>query len=295
MSEPIAPPEPGIYPDATFTDYLSWDCASRSSLSHMADWRNYTPEDVRYDMLTWSPDSEAMALGTALHALTLDPDTVADTIAVAPKVDRRTKVGKATWAEFQEASAGKTVVTSEQSETLIAMSEALRACKPAAAILARSRQRELTIVANLDLREMADAMGQAWDGGEDGQLLVKCRLDLYCPTLKLVADLKTTREKTEWGLQRAFDRYGYANQAALYPAAARAAGLEADQFAALCVRNEPPYRAGAFRADEESVRAAERQLLPAMIEMARCYRTEEWPGWSDEVQDISLPDYRLKE
>lgn len=290
-----APPAPGIYPDVDFATYLSWDCASRSTLSHLANWRDYTPQDVRHEMLTGSPGSDAMALGTALHAMTLEPETFVDEVAIAPKVDKRTKQGKADWAEFVEQSDGKTVITKDQGFVMADMHRAILDCPKAVSILNAADAKELTIVANLDLKAMTEELGQVWEGGEDTHLLVKCRLDMHCPRLSLVADLKTTKEKTEWGLQRAFDKLGYSHQAALYPAVARAAGLEADQFAAIFVRNEAPFRAGVFRAEEQSVRAAWGQLLPAMVEMAECYRTEEWPGWGDEVQDISLPDYRPRE
>lgn len=289
-------PAPGIYPDMPFAEYLALDCASRSTLSKLADWRQYTPQDVRYEMLHPTPGSEAMALGTALHAQLLEPGS--DTVAVAPQVDRRTKDGKATWAAFLESSAGKTVITADQGQQLEAMRSAVLAHPKAAAILARAEAKEVTIIANLSLRALHDRLGLSmleWPAAEDDHLLVKARLDILCPSAGLVADLKTTKAKTEWELQKAFNVFGYSHQAALYPEMARAAGYDVEHFAALFVRNCEPYRAGVFRADDLSIAAAWRELLPAMVQMAECYRTEEWPGWEDEIMDISLPDWKMRE
>jgi len=262
----------------------------------MANWREYTPQDVRYAMLTDSPDTDALALGSALHAAVLEPDKPAwDLGPVNPKTGITYGRDAKAWADYTPENPGLPLLTSEQAEKMDPMVEALRAHPKAAAIFLHAEARELTIVVNFDLRAWAERLGEIWTGGEDDHLLIKGRLDLLCPGVGLVADLKTTRSKTEWELQKAFALYGYAHQAALYPELARLAGHESiAHFAAVFVRSEEPYRAGVFRADDTSIRIASQELLPAMIEMARCYRTEEWPGWSDEIQDITLPDWKLR-
>ncbi|MFH1571953.1 MAG: PD-(D/E)XK nuclease-like domain-containing protein [Gemmatimonadota bacterium] len=291
------PPAPGVYPDASFADYLSWDCASRSSLTKMTNWREYTPQDVRYEMEHESPDSDALALGSALHGTMLTPETPGWELGPVNEKTKRT-YGRDTkaWADYAATRPGVALLTSEQAEKLPRMVDALQAHPKAVAIFERTEATELTIVTNLDLRAWADRLGMEWLGGEDDHLLVKARLDLLAPSVGLVADLKTTRSRTEYELQKAFALYGYAHQAALYPEIARQAGYPTvEHFAAVFVRAEPPYRAGVFRAAEDSVRAAEVELLPAMVEMAHYYRTEEWPGWSTEIEDITLPAWKLRE
>lgn len=56
-------------------------------------------------------DSEAMKFGRYIHSLLLGSDEM---FAVVPQCDRRTKEGKAIWAEFCERSDGATIITSGQ-------------------------------------------------------------------------------------------------------------------------------------------------------------------------------------
>ena len=119
MPDLIQPPAPGIYPDVPFRAYLSWDCASRSSLSHMANWREYTPQDVRYAMLTDSPDTDALALGSALHAAVLEPDKPAwDLGPVNPKTGITYGRDAKAWADYTPENPGLPLLTSEQAEKM---------------------------------------------------------------------------------------------------------------------------------------------------------------------------------
>ena len=71
------------------------------------------PEEVA-DELPEEEAKSALNMGTALHAMVFETERFGDLVAVAPKVDRRTKEGKALYAKFVEESQGKTVLTSAE-------------------------------------------------------------------------------------------------------------------------------------------------------------------------------------
>ena len=68
---------------------------------------------------TPKPDTPAMKFGRAVHKRILEPVEFSADYAVAPVCDRRTKEGKAIWAELQES--GKEIISAEDMETIEAM------------------------------------------------------------------------------------------------------------------------------------------------------------------------------
>ena len=61
-----------------------------------------SPQHFHAKMQEPKEPSPAMLFGIAAHKYILEPDTFFDEYAVAPKVDKRTKAGKETWAAFVE-------------------------------------------------------------------------------------------------------------------------------------------------------------------------------------------------
>jgi hypothetical protein len=60
-------------------------------------------------------ESKALRVGTAVHKLALEGlDAYNATHAIAPEVDKRTKEGKAAWAEFATANEGKAILTADE-------------------------------------------------------------------------------------------------------------------------------------------------------------------------------------
>jgi exodeoxyribonuclease VIII len=65
----------------------------------------------------------AMDFGTALHCAVLEPIRFSKEYIAAPKVDRRTKEGKATWAAFEADNADKSVMDADDFLTVQRMRE----------------------------------------------------------------------------------------------------------------------------------------------------------------------------
>ena len=69
----------------------------------------------------------ALEIGRAVHALILERESYAARFAVAPVINRRTKVGKQEWADFQEANAGKTILSAADNLTAMQCAEGMMA------------------------------------------------------------------------------------------------------------------------------------------------------------------------
>ncbi len=101
--------------------YDGWTGINASSLKkfmvspmHYKDW---------VDKKDSEPTSDAFRFGTAFHMAVLEPDRFAKHFIQAPEVDRRTTVGKATWAEFQSKLnfSGDNYLTKSEYDSLASM------------------------------------------------------------------------------------------------------------------------------------------------------------------------------
>jgi exodeoxyribonuclease VIII len=81
-----------------------------------------------------------MRLGTALHTHVLELNRWDEQIAVAPACDRRTKAGKEAFAAFEADAAGKTVITADDAEVVMAMGRSVLRHPGAAMLLGHGRQ-----------------------------------------------------------------------------------------------------------------------------------------------------------
>jgi exodeoxyribonuclease VIII len=116
---------------------------------------------------------DAAHLGTAAHALTLDAGEFDREVAVQPEINRRTKEGRAQYAEWLESVGDRAVITQKQHDTARRMRDAVLAHPYAGPLLLGART-EISMAWNAD--------------GQDR----KARVDAVCGDV--LVDLKTTRD-----------------------------------------------------------------------------------------------------
>jgi hypothetical protein len=170
-------------------DYHAHPAISKSHLDLIARsplhyWARYIDENRVPQEAT-----PAMRLGTALHTHVLELDSWDKDIAVSPfGIDRRTKAGKEMWAAFEADSKGKTLITSDDAEQVMAMGRAVHS-HPAAAML-------------LNLPGKAETSHFYSDPVLGLEL--KCRPDWLTNDGKIVVDLKTTDDASGVASPKAF-------------------------------------------------------------------------------------------
>lgn len=109
-----------------------------------------------------------------------------------------------------------------------------------------------------------------------------------------IVDLKTCQDASPDGFARTVAQFGYDIQAAFYLDVANVLGLSKEHFLFVCCEKEPPYCVAVYELDEESIqigRSKYRRLLNRYLE---CVVANQWPGYSKDVQFLSLPAWSKK-
>lgn len=221
-----------------------------------------SPAHYLYAVTHERETTAALAFGTAAHKYILEPDDFWNCYAIAPKVDRRTKAGKEEYAAFLEQSAGKTVITQEDLETIKQMDEAIMRNESAIRLL-KTGQHEIPI---------------EWTDPDTGEKC-KCRPD--CITGDYIVDYKTTMSCEGNAFEHSCRKYGYKLQAAMYTEGVFNATLESKKFAFVAQEKNPPYAVRVYFCDPGFVEEGMEMFHELIGLYHRCKETGKWPGYED--------------
>jgi exodeoxyribonuclease VIII len=217
-----------------------------------------------------------MLEGRVFHSYILEPEKFAEQYAVLEeKIDRRTKEGKALWAEWVEAHPGKEAVD-----------------KPTATKLERMRQ---SILAHPSAAQaLSDGVAEQsafWlhTIGVDTPILCKGRFDYINPA-GFIVDIKTTQDARAEAFSRSCWNYRYHVQDAYYlDGYKEITKIEPEGFLTIAIEKEPPYALEVYIANEEMVDQGRREYLADLRVYAECVRTGNWPAYSQDDKSIMLP------
>ena len=273
--------EPGIYPGVDFDTYASWDAANHSMLVHFAK----TPAHAQYAALH-QEEKVSTNLGHLVHQVILEPRRLKENYLVAPKVDRRTKIGKAEWAKHEAEAAGRIIVSTEDMAT-------------AKALLFNAQNHAV-------LREMLggpgiNEMSMVWPDPEFG-VLCKGRLDRVTEYMKqgYVVDLKTHGfPATRHSFEKSIHQYGYHQQAAWYLRGLEVLmplpeGAPERRFAWAVCETKEPNLVRVFDADDEALQMGLDETLAHLAQYKACRDAGVWPGWGDGMEIAGLPPWAMK-
>lgn len=264
--------------DLENADYHRHSAVSKSHLDQVARsplhyWARYLdPNRVEPE------PTPAMLVGSAVHTHVLELDQWDARYVTAPEgIDRRTKAGKAEWDAFTTAAGKRTVLSKVDAELVMRMGHAVFA-HPAAAMLLKQ------------LPGKAETTWM-WDDAATG-LQCKCRPDWLTDDHSLIIDLKTTEDASPRGFQKSVATWRYFVQASFYLDGVQAAtGTRPDQFIFICVEKKPPYAVAVYAADAEMIAAGAAAAARDLEVLATCKAANAWPGYSDQIETISLPPW----
>ena len=269
----MSPDEPMPMDNA---DYHRHAAVSKSHLDQVARsplhyWARYLdPNRVEPE------PTPAMLVGTAVHTHILELDEWDKRYVVMPEgIDRRTKQGKAEWEAFSTAASGRTVISRTDAEQVMRMGHAVYS-HPAAAMLLKQ------LPGKAETTHM-------WSDATSG-LQCKCRPDWLTDDGSLIIDLKTTEDASPKGFEKSVGNWRYHVQAAWYlHGIEQASGTRPDQFIFICVEKKPPYAVAVYAADPEMIEIGWQQAQRDLEVLATCKAANAWPGYSDQIETISLP------
>lgn len=211
-------------------------------------------------------------IGTAVHAAALEPDRFDDEYVVAP-FQRGNQAGLKAWKQAEADGRNRHVLIEPDYENVLAMRRALHAHPVAGRLLADAAAFEYS----------------AYAIDPETGVLCRVRVDLVTHGGWLI-DLKKSRDASPRGAAKAVADYGYHHQDAFYNDVwTWADGEPPAGFAFIFVEEQYPHAVGVYwLADEDRERG--RRLYRRNLNIyAHCERTETWPGYSPQAEELELP------
>jgi hypothetical protein len=145
-----------------------------------------------------------------------------------------------------------------------------------------------------------------WKDPETG-VLCRCRPDFWRHD-GVIVDLKTARDASPKGFMKSIEGWRYYVQHAFYMDGIEAAqdqswmtvhdeaGMPApNAFIFVSVEPFAPYAVGVYHLDPVSIEIGRREYREDVARYAECMRTGKWPAYSDRIESISLPEWRLRQ
>lgn len=237
------------------------------------------------------PESESFAIGSALHALTLEgPDAYAERFATRPEgIDRRTNAGKAAWEKFCAENAGKAVLTQDDADLVVNMHASIHGNETARMLLTGGE-------AEVTWRASSKSLPLPLQGRTDYFNGAGCALSEGRP---YVADLKSvdSLDGEEFrNFARAFVNFGYHRQCGFYLPLLQDCGVRCWDFFFIVVEKREPFGSVVYKPTEDAVSCGIDETVNDLRSLAQCYSRNEWPNMPAGVQEIALPAwYRAKE
>jgi hypothetical protein len=236
--------------------------------------------------------TKAMDFGSAFHKYTLESETFYDEYVIECELEPVPKVGllrdlgrpeferqktqraaievlnDATKEEFQSRAAGKIILDRKDFELLMEMN---------ASIYKNEQARDLIQDATIE-------QSYFWQDKDSG-LWVKARPDIIHDNM--IVDLKTCVSASTRAYQRAMIDGGYHLQAAIIREAVNVLeGRDTPNAINICIEKNYPYCIGIKVISEEALEAGRTEFKAVLMQMAECFKTNEWPSYTIESVDI---------
>lgn len=267
----------GLHEDVSFTDYCSWKAINHSRLKLFKQ----SPAHYQYSIDSQKEPTEALILGNAAHCAVLEPDKYNQRYVLGIEGDgRKTEIKEArAQLEIDAKERGQMVITREEHET---------ACSIAKAVHSHSKVMSYFDGAKKELSAFAHDK-------EVNNIATKARMDVYNPRLKALIDLKTSANAAPWNFARSIFSYHYYTQGAFYKRILENLGLEVRHFLFVVVEKEPPHGIKIYRLIDEVLDLGNKEVDSLLRLYATCLDRQEYPSYSDDVEDIGLPAYAFNQ
>ncbi|MDL0090055.1 PD-(D/E)XK nuclease-like domain-containing protein [Campylobacter gastrosuis] len=263
----------------TLKDYHNLSEISKSDLDLLAK----SPLHFKRKQELKSEPTPALMLGTLAHKLILEPDDFKNEFLIEPVCDKRTKEGKAIYAELMANLGDKIAITQEQFNTAQAIANAVLKTPQAKVFL-------------------KDGLAEQVYFGEIDGVAVKAKPDFYNENLGVIVDLKTTSDASASGFAKSVANFNYHIQTAFYSEILRQNGKAVNNFLFVAVETKPPYFVGFYELDDEAINLAQSRILELLSLYRFCRDNDKWWGYAKKIDDkinhivkIGLPAYKFYE
>ena len=231
------------------------------------------------DMLFGPPreSTAAFDMGTVVHASALpgeNPDDIA--VRMPEGMKKTTKEGKAFVAEHK----GKIILNPSDAYVVDQMMLSLREHPFSASLV------------NGELKGKSEQSFFCTD--KETGLELKARPDFILDDCSLILDLKTTVDASPKGFQRSVANYRYYCQASHYlDVVEGATGTRPQAFLFIAVEKTRPFSTAVYMADQAMIDLGKQHAREDLNNIAQWIADNKFPGYSERVEEISLPKWML--
>lgn len=260
---------PAIY-NATDSMYSDIDAINYSSFKHFL----VSPAHYKQYLEEGQEETEAMMLGTAIHHAVLTPTNFQSAYAEVPECDKRTKEGKATWAEFEANNPGKIALKNKHWNICIN---------------AAVKMHQNLFFHDIFTEEgsLVEHVGVANMYG----LPIKGRIDLYNPYRNICVDLKSLgKPPTLENCRSAVFNNGYHIQACFYSQIIKAIYGKYPTFYFGFIEKKEPFTIGFVQLSQFWMNLGFNVIEREFSRLANCKLLDTWPSFShSEVPQVISP------
>lgn len=262
----------------TNKEYRDAEGISRSSLFKISK----SPAHFKFEQDNPPEPTSALIFGKALHSFILEPENFDNEFAIIPNIDRRTKEGKAIYAEFFELCKDKDLLSQEDFEIIKRMGESVLNNKYAAELLTGQREQSFF-----------------WFDELTGEKC-KVRPDIltHYNDFNVITDLKSCASADTETFTRDCIKFGYDFQAAMYKEGIDICTGKPHSFIFIAVEKSEPYAVNVLQADELFIRRGQEVFRELLGIYHNCKETGNWYGYngfSGKIGNLSLPRWMAKD
>lgn len=263
MTRPPKWPEPGLYHDIPFPQYLALEAVNSSLLR---DITSKTPKHARYYSTHGHKVSDSMKLGSAVNHQLLEQGLSLDTIAIWR--ERKSNgammpMGPTSgdkWKDFEEANEGRLIISEKVWTEAGFVAAGVRRNSEARELFRTRRGTEVTVL---------------W---ERAGRLCKARIDIlghdWSITDLKVCGVSIAKKKFAW---HAFG-YKWQQQAAWYREALISLDIDCPLCSIMPVEAKQPHDCIIYDWPDTALDEAETANGDAFADLLRCEQQQRWPG-----------------
>lgn len=245
------------------------------SYSAMKEFQKSPQHFFAYITKERKPATPAMIQGSIFDVMLLTPDRFDDMYHVMPKIDKRTKVGKAEYANQLEICGDKFPITPEQFDTSINMLKSITKNEGAMDYINRFKFNQTKI-------EWKDhETGLNCIGYYDGESDIEDQ-DYF------ISDIKTAQDASEDKFIRDAHNYGYHLQTGAYTSAAKQRFFKFPDFIHIVIESSAPYAVNIFRASSNYLEQSQNEWHETLKAFKYCLENNLW-HMSYEFHRLSVP------
>jgi len=245
------------YVKDSFEEYLSKkDYVSASDIKTFL----YSPAKYYYEkyVQTEKEEKKHLTIGTALHELILEPHLFSTNYLVSPKIDLRTKEGKAQMAFLKEASQDKTIINEDEMEMISG--------------IAKNAMNNHTLI---EIMKDSHREVSCYTVDEKTGLKLRMRPDILPKTKRLIADLKSCIDSSPKRFKSDCYTYGYSISAAYY-----GDFLGRENYVFVACSKTPPYEVALYVLNDEMVQYGREQYRMGLDLMKFCQDNNYYPSYN---------------